>query len=218
MQVALLTSIYDNYDTLKPVLPQQDVDVEWILVTDTVPDIETAKGWTVIHDPLPRMHPNRAAKRPKMLPWDYTDATASIWIDASYRVISSTFVKDVMEYADPIAQFVHPWRDCVYDEAIESAKLSKYVGQPCLEQVKRYKEIGFPAHQGLWATGVIARQHTDEIKLFGYQWFSEISYYSYQDQLSHPWCLWCNDLYPTSLPGTHLTNKWLQYEGSERHL
>ena len=52
-QVALITAIYDGYDVLKPVLPQAGVDVEWIVVTDTVPDAVAAAGWTVVHEPRP---------------------------------------------------------------------------------------------------------------------------------------------------------------------
>ena len=68
-QVALITAIYDGYDVLKPVLPQAGVDVEWIVVTDTVPDAVAAAGWTVVHEPSPGEHPNRAAKHPKYRPW-----------------------------------------------------------------------------------------------------------------------------------------------------
>lgn len=217
MKVALLTAIYDNYDTLKPVLPQEGVEVEWILVTDTAPDIEAAAGYEIIQERWPNLHPNRAAKRPKLWPWAYTDVEASVWIDASYRVTSPYFVADVMRYANPIAQFVHPWRDCVYREAEESVKLVKYKGEPCMKQVDEYKYQGFPERFGLWATGVIARYHTPKIKEMSDVWATEILNGSFQDQLSHPYALWSTGLRPTSLPGNHLSNPYLSYEGSGRH-
>lgn len=212
---AILTAIYDSYDTLKPVLYQEGVDVEWICVTDD-PNLH-APGWLVVYEPHPELHPNRAAKRPKMLPWEYTDAPSSVWIDASYRVVSPSFVSDVLAYASPIAQFVHPWRGCLYSEAEESARLRKYDGEPCLEQVASYRDEEFPVNQGLWATGVIARHHTSQIRFMSEVWHSEIQRWSFQDQLSHPYALWTAGLRPTSLPGTHLANRWLAYEGSGRH-
>lgn len=215
MRVTILSAIYDSYDTVKPPLEQEGFEVEWIMVTDD-PDLK-APGWTVIHDPRPSMHPNRAAKFPKMLPWEYGDTTQSVWIDASFQVVSRHFVRDVLKVADPIAQFVHPWRDCVYDEAEESVRLKKYDGQPCLRQVSRYRERGYPAHAGLWATGVIARKHTPEIKNFGEHWLNECKLYSFQDQLSEPYCLWEAGLRPNPLQGNHLMNKWLSYQGSGRH-
>lgn len=218
MDVAIVSAIYDNYDTVKPPLDQfgGDYDVEWIMVTDDSNLV--APGWRVVVEPRSGVHPNRAAKRPKMLPWLYAPtAEYSIWLDASYQVISRHLVIDLVTRANPIAQFTHPWRACVYAEAEESVKLQKYKGQPCLRQVARYRERGFPAGWGLWATGVIARKHTPEIKNFGEHWLYECENYSFQDQLSHPYCLYEAVLRPSSLPGNHLVNKWLSYQGSGRH-
>jgi hypothetical protein len=214
--VAIVTAIYDEYDTLKPVLKQTDVDVEWILVTDKVPD--DAQGWTVVHEPRPGIHPNRAAKRPKCLPWEYTDAPLSIWVDASFRVINSEFARTVVRYADPIAQFIHPWRDCLFDEADASAGLAKYA--PAVEvttQRDMYRAWGHPEHWGLWATGVIARQHTSEVQSFGHVWLRELYDWTFQDQISQPYALRTSSLRPSKLPGTHLANHWVAYEGSGRH-
>src|SRR3546814_8001152 len=140
--VAIITAIYGAYDELKPVLPQMGVDVEWILVTDAVPDADQAEGWTIVHDPQPGTHPNRAAKSAKFRPWEYTDAPASIWVDASFRVVSDRFAVEALAHAAPIAQFVHPWRDCLYTEAEASVPLAKYEGEPIGEPAHSSREIG----------------------------------------------------------------------------
>lgn len=215
--VAILTSIYGVYDTLKPVLPQAGVDVEWILVTDSTPDAQAAEGWTVVHEPHSGLHPNRAAKNPKLRPWKYTDTPASIWIDASFRVTSTEFVAAAMKHAQPIAQFTHPWRDCLYTEAEASLPLAKYKGEPISEQADYYRAMGHPDHWGLWAAGVIVRQHTREVREFGAAWAHEVNVWSFQDQVSEPYALRETGLRPTALPGTHFANPWLSYEGSGRH-
>lgn len=207
--------MYGGYDTVKPALPQSAVDVEWICVTDD-PDIE-ADGWTVVYEPQPGVHPNRAAKRPKFLPWEYTVADASVWIDASFRVASDRFVVDALSLADPIAQFVHPWRDCIYDEMTASIGLRKYFGEPIEAQVEQYRSSGHPEHWGLWATGVIARRHTDRVRTLGLQWLSQVNAWSFQDQISHPRVLREAGLRPSPLPGTHFANPWLSYEASGQH-
>src|SRR6185503_5892674 len=125
-KLAVLTAIYDDYDTLKPVCPQS-VEVEWICVTDN--PTNHSPGWDMVYEPKPHLHPNRAAKTPKCLPWLYTDAESSVWIDASYQVTAATFVEDVLRFADPVAQFNHPWRACSYDEGAESQMLPKYADQ-----------------------------------------------------------------------------------------
>lgn len=217
--VAILTCITDGYETLKPVFPQAHVDVEWICVTDgyPLPDADRAHGWTMINEPRGHLHPNRAAKWPKCLPWQYTDAPASIWIDGSYRVTSQHFAAEALTLADPIAQFVHPWRDCLFEEAQASIRLPKYDDEPVIEQAAHYQKQGVPTHWGLWASGVIARRHTQDVKDFGRLWLSEIQRWSFQDQVSEPYALNVSGLYPAPLPGDHLTNPWLRYEGSARH-
>lgn len=214
-RAAVLTALYDGYDTLKPICPQDGADVEWVCVTDTVP--EDGLGWTIVHVPRPGMHPNRAAKYPKLFPWLYTHADRSVWIDASFRIVSPTFVTEALSFADPVAQFVHPWRDCVYDEAEESSRLPKYAGENFGDQVLDYVERGHPENWGLWATGVIAREHTGEVRRLGTGWDEEIIKYTFQDQVSEPVALREAGLRPTGFPGTHFSNPWLSYEGSGRH-
>lgn len=219
-RVALITAIYDSYDELKPVVPQAGVDVEWIVVTDTLPPAELAEGWTIVHEPRPGVHPNRAAKHPKYEPWKYTDAPVSLWVDASFRVVSGQFAVEAtagLTDDEPIGQFVHPWRDCLFAEARESVGLAKYAGEPVLEQAEHYRWLGHPEGWGLWATGVIARRHTEAVRELGERWLAETDAWSFQDQISQPFVLRETGLRPAALPGKHLSTPWLSYEGSGRH-
>jgi hypothetical protein len=115
--VAVISAVYDHYDDLKLVLPQSGVEVDWVFVTDD-PAIGAKKafqGWRVVYEPRPGVHPNRAAKHPKYEPWKYTDAPVSLWVDASFRVVSDRFAVEAtagLTEEEPIAQFAHPWRDC----------------------------------------------------------------------------------------------------------
>jgi hypothetical protein len=215
--VAVITAVYDAYDTIKPVMPQDGAEVEWILVTDTMPDAEAARGWTVVHEPRPDVPPNRAAKAAKFEPWKYTDAPSSIWIDASFRVVSSDFAVEAIALAKPIAQFTHPWRDCLFAEAVEIAALGMDPEGVAGWQTARYREAGHPVGWGLWASGVIARRHTAAVKRMGAAWAREVGAGSARDQVSQPHVLREARLRPASLPGTHLANAWLKYEGSGRH-
>jgi len=215
--IAIVTAVYDAYDTVKPVLKQTGVEVEWLLVTDAVPDAGRAAGWKIVHEPRPGSAPVRAAKRPKMLPWEYTDAPASIWIDASFRVTSPDFATEALGYAKPIAQFKHPWRDCLYDEAAEIMALGMDPDGVAPEQTARYRQAGHPEHWGLWATGIIARRHTAAVKRLGVSWGREVEGGSARDQVSQAHVLRAKKLRPVDLPGSHLANPWLAYEGSDRH-
>jgi alkaline ceramidase TOD1/glycosyltransferase MUCI70-like protein len=221
MRAAILSAIYsagapEPYDTPKPPREQDGAEVEWLMVTDD-PALD-APGWEVLFHPRPGVHPNRAAKAPKMLPWNYTDADLSIWIDASFRVVSPTFVTDVLAHAKPLAQFVHPWRSDLYLEAEASLGIPKYAGEPIREQMAHYLAEKMPLDFGLWATGVIARDHTfPAVVKLGERWLEECNRWSFQDQLSEPFVLREIGLAPNPLPGTHLSNAWLAYEGSANH-
>lgn len=215
--IAVITSIYDHYDQLKPVLPQIGAEIDWVFVTDDpLPD---TLGWRQIHEEWPEMHPNRAAKQAKLRPWEYTDAPASVWIDASIRVASVFFAADMLSYliSGDIAQFLHPWRNCMYDEAAISAALLKYAEEPVLPQVDHYRRLGMPAGFGLWAGGVIARRHSEDIREMGERWTNEINQWSFQDQISEPYVLWSLGFRPVTLPGDHIRNAWVVWEGSGRH-
>lgn len=213
--VAIVTANYDAYDTVKPVLKQAGLEVDWVLVTDHEPTAPL--GWRVVIEPQPDVPPNRAAKSPKFEPWKYTDAPASIWIDASFRVTSADFAAEALAFAKPIAQFTHPWRDCLFAEAVEIAALGKDPEGVAAWQTKRYREAGHPVGWGLWASGVIARRHTAAVKRMGTAWAHEVGSGSVRDQVSQPFVLRESKLRPASLPGTHLANRWLAYEGSGRH-
>ena len=218
--VAIITAIYDGYDALKPPLEQDDVTVEWVLVTDALP--ARAEGYRVVHQPMPSLHPNRAAKRPKMLPWLYTDAPVSIWIDASFRVVSRRFAFDMvnalLDNPSPLAQFGHPARNCIFTEAAESARLAKYDPKEIALQAEAYRAHGHPHGWGLWATGLIVRNHDNGlVHALGESWLKECMTRSFQDQLSEPFVLRELGLRPTTLPFSHWSNPWVVYEASARH-
>lgn len=246
IRATVLTSVMDDYDTLKPTLPQDGAQVNWVCFTDSeklrseaeqhailfergpfgdhVTGVAHPTGWQVVYYARPAgEHPNRAAKKPKVAPRMFTDAPASVWLDASFRVVSPRFVADVVTAAQEsesgIAQFKHPWRGCLFDEADASLELPKYrhEGATIAVQSAAYDRAGMPRGWGLWATGVIARRHDDPVFKWGLDWGQEIARHSYQDQISHPYACWRHGLRPVDLPGDHFHNSWLAYEGSARH-
>lgn len=200
----MITAIYDQHDSLKPVFPQEEYEIDWVFVTDNPPD--NPMGWRIVHDPCAGTEPRKAAKFPKIIPWAYTDAEASIWVDGSFRITSPRFVFEAMSHANPIAQFVHPWRDCLYKEATRV----RY-------DASRYRELGHPENWGLWATGVIAREHTEDVKDLGDLWCKEVDRGSLRDQVSQPYALRSVGLRPNPFPGDYFSSSWLRYEGSGRH-
>ena len=90
--------------------------------------------------------------------------------------------------------FIHPERDCIYDEADFCCDWPLYKSYPLKEQVAYYKNQGFPDNAGLMACGVIVRDMSNpKIKSIEKQWWQENIKWSYQDQLSLPYLLWKNN-------------------------
>jgi hypothetical protein len=214
MRSAVLTAVYDNYDALK-LFPAQDIQCETICVTDN-PNL-TGGGWDrIVYEPRENVHPNRAAKTPKMCPWRYTDADITVWIDASFEFRSSSFVRELCAFL-PIGQFAHPDRDCIYTEGLYSAGLGKYAGEPLSEQMFAYASAGHPENWGLWATGLIVRERSRTMENFGEAWLDECWRWSFQDQVSEAPMLRDHGLRPNTIPGGYSLNPWVQYAGSSRH-
>lgn len=223
MTVAIISAVYDHWDPLKPIRAQHDIDVEWIAVTDD-PVLGSGAtneplGWRTVYHPKPGVHPCLAAKEPKMCPQRFTDARTTIWLDASFRVTSPTFVVELLARLgeERIGQFAHPWRDCIYDEAEVAAAMARYDGQPIAEQAAYYQAMRHPAHWGLWETGVIVRRHTPLTESFGLVWLAENERWSHQDQISEAPILRAHGLRPVTLGPSSRDCAWLEYQPSVRH-
>lgn len=186
MRAAVYTAIAGGYDDLKP--HPEIPGVDFIAWTD---DGEPADGWDVraIEQFGVGPHPRDVAKFYKLFPhvvleeYDFT-----VWIDGSHEVLSETFVFDCMAATQGagIAVYDHPWRQCIYDEAVASLDLQKYQGLPIDEQVDAYRVEGHPEKWGLWALGTIARAKSPEVAALMSAWWAELGRWTYQDQLSFP--------------------------------
>ena len=210
MTVALVTSIYGDYDTLVDPPEQEGVD-EYIAVVDRHHD--GCSRWTQLVEPRAHLHPRMAAKVAKCRPDLYTDADVTVWMDGGARLADEQSIKWAVGHGGVIAQFRHPERDDVSAEADASYPLRKYEGQRVVEQAAHYKAAGLPDHWGLWACGLIVR-HTQELgHRFGNYWLAEQLRWSWQDQISEPYLLWRNMLRPVPLDGSLWSNPCIRFTG-----
>jgi len=185
MRIAAVCAIYGGYDLIPPV--PEGVD-DAVLVTD----VPVRSGWRNVVEPSDK-HPRLAAKRPRVRPDLYTDCDASLWMDGSIHVRDGAFIAHVRSLLDAheLVLTDHPEdRDCLYQEAAHCHDWPKYRDQPLHDQVATYRSEGMPEHFGLWATGSIARRHTDRMRSLGDAWLAEMERWSIQDQVSLPYLLW----------------------------
>lgn len=180
-EITVITAITGGYDEVPPV-PSGFAHA--VLVSDE--PIES--DWTniVLRTFLP---PRLASKIPKFRPDLFTRTRSSVWVDASMRDPSNWLYHACRKQLTHhnFVLFRHPDRDSIVNEVGASRESPKYDQYPLEEQVDFYLQSGFKDDLGLFACGVIARNHSTDISDFGNAWFLENSRWSIQDQLSFPY-------------------------------
>jgi hypothetical protein len=214
MKVALVTAIYGDHDSLKPLPVAHGFD-DAVCVTDT--DLD-GHGWRVVVDPSGD-NPRLAAKRPKMKPFEYVDADVAVWIDAAFQ-ISNGFRDFCIESLgdNDVVVWEHPEdRDCLYKEASYCQDWPKYSSSPIRAQTEHYRSEGMPEGFGLWACGAIVWRNNEPARMFGDAWLDENHRWSIQDQVSFPFLVW--KLMPRLgvFPAHEFRNPYLQWHSHKRN-
>ena len=192
MRVAIYTSIFGDYDRLKP--QPQFAGVDYLCFTNT--NLKQA-GWAIIPVETPQENPRTSSKRPKTSPHWFLESSFdySIWIDGSITILAPDFVERCLSSIKQwgIACMTHPVGNCIFQEAAGCANMEKYRTQKVVEQAEHYRRLGYPQNNGLAACGIIARDMKNpKLREIGDHWMYENLVWTYQDQISFPFVLWKN--------------------------
>lgn len=220
MRLVVYTAIVGDYDALQTPLAHP-ASVEFVCLADS-PD-RVRPGWTFRPLPNPELSPasrNRWAKmHPHLL---FPDHDASIYLDGNIAVIG-----DVVPLAEttlghaPMGLYLHPVRDCLYDEAVECARIGFDRSTVIRHQVRRYALEGFPKHYGLFEANVIVRAHHEKPIIRAMErWWQEWEIAVKRDQLSLMYALWKEGVKPLSL-GAHdarFGHRYFRYDPHRRPL
>ena len=213
--MALITACYGAYDPVRP-LPEWHGFDDAVCVTDDASIV--GDGWRVHVEPRGE-HPRLAAKRPKMLPWLFTDCDAAVWLDASFEITSPRFHSWALQHLerDDFVVWVHPeGRIDFADEAEICWDWPKYAGYDIRGQVQAYLADGMPRGWGLFACGTLGYRFTPEVKALGAAWYAEQEEWSIQDQVSLPYLLWRTGLPFGHWQGNEYENPYLRLRWDER--
>jgi hypothetical protein len=84
------------------------------------------------------------------------------------------------------------WKDdCVYDEADGCKQRLTDDPERIDEHMRRYRAAGYPARQGLYMSGILARWHNRAtVRAMGESWWQEYVQGSRRDQLSLSYAIW----------------------------
>lgn len=129
--------------------------------------------------------PRRNSRIHKIMPHKYIDSEFSIYMDGNMKLLipPEEVIKRYMTGYD-MALFAHGSRDCIYDEAIECAKLKLDDPEAIIEQAKYYEDHEYAKHKGLLQGGFIVRRNNARTQAFNEAWWADYCRFSRRDQLS----------------------------------
>ena len=163
-------------------------------------------SYPVIQKRIDHLPPVRRQRRTKILiPEEIFDNYEySIWVDSRPKLAVDPY--SLLDYLEPDSDILlmkHSDRDCVYDEGRVCVKHGKDVEPTVSRQLDYYRTMGYPSHNGLYASTIILRRHTKKLKKLMGVWWSQIEAFSHRDQISLPYAVKVCDfnvsLYPDEL-------------------
>lgn len=115
----------------------------------------------------------------------------SVYVDCKRPYsVDFDYLLDCMEADSDIATRRHRRRSCVYDEGEFVIKIKKDVKAVVSKQLDFYRSQNYPAHNGLHASGLLFRRHTEKMKEFSERWWNQVEKFSHRDQISLPYVGW----------------------------
>ena len=204
------TCVTRDYDKIRKVLAKQDPNIDFVCFTDKVNqqmDLRPQTGWIFLPIPseLRRLDSRRQARMIKIGIYKYMKGyTGYLWIDAPIIVIGNLgkfFREHPFSANRNMYVSKHYMRDCVYQEFAQVLRLNKDRSASVYNQYERYKNMGYPQHNGMAETSILYRNLADlKVQNHAVMWADEILNYSYRDQLSFNWTAWAG-----KTPITYLT-------------
>lgn len=115
----------------------------------------------------------------------------SVYVDCKRPVLVD--FERMLSYMEPQSDVLirrHRRRNCVYDEGKFCIKKKNDLRITILSQLDYYAIEKYPAHNGLYRTGLLLRRHTKRMKEFSKLWWAQLEKYSQRDQISFPYVTW----------------------------
>lgn len=150
------------------------------------------------------LDPTRAAKKIKALPHHFlSEYNWSLYIDNIVQLKTrpkQLFHEFLAGQPSPFVSFRHPDRNCVYDEADSVIELGYDDPDRVRSQMRFYRQLGYPAQNGLSTNSFILRRHNDPILTpVMERWHQQVLNHSKRDQLSLNPVMWFDRFEPTYL-------------------
>lgn len=179
--IEVLTAITSDKDFLRE--DQAWGGARWTCFTDN-PNL-TSESWHIKPAYDKFKDPRRNSRIHKILTHKYSDADITIWIDGNINLVQPPeMIVDRCLGDYDMAMYKHGSRDCIYDEALECAKLGLDNVETIIEQAKYYEDHEYAKHKGLCSGFFIIRRNNQKTKDFNEAWWADYCRFSRRDQIS----------------------------------
>lgn len=188
----IYTAIFGRYEELKDPLV---VTPGWRYICFTDQPF-TSKVWEIIQHPICET-PQLTARAIKILPHKYLPAYTkkSIWIDGSFTINCNLNEWWERRFTSPFSCIKHPIRNCVYEEAAACVKHNRGNAAQINNQIRKYRQLGVPARNGIISSGILMREHSKIVFDFCEKWHQELINNSTRDQLAFAFVAWKNRIH-----------------------
>lgn len=198
------TAVTDGYE-LHPVINRRD-GWDFVCYAESPREVE---GWQVVpiesadivvENGVTPQDKSKTTKRIKLLPHEFVrDYDVSIWIDSSLQFKQDVDLEALCSGFEPSGAVLrvraHPYRRCIYDEAVEIVKCNLDTRPSVDRVVTGYRRAGFPEQFGLAELCFLLRKHNDARMVeFSETWWGHVRDMSRRDQLSFTYVLWKNPI------------------------
>jgi hypothetical protein len=205
MKIEVITSITNGKDKLRE--DQVTGDAKFICYSDD-PNLKS-DVWEIRPAYDKFKDPRRNSRIHKILIHKYSEADITIWVDGTMRFVipPEEVVEKYLEGYD-MFMFKHGARDCIYDEAMEVAKLGLDDVELIIEQAKWYEDHDFPKHRGLLSGFFIVRRNNQKTKDLNEAWWADYTRFCRRDQISFMPAVDKSGVRINAVP-----EKWVQFDG-----
>ena len=119
----------------------------------------------------------------------------SVYLDCKrpYSINFNYLLKHMLPGSDLLTR-QHRRRSCAYDEGKFCIGKKKDKKEVISNQLDFYRSENYPTRNGLHASGLLLRRHTEELREFLRLWWEQIEKYSHRDQISLPYVAWKHDV------------------------
>lgn len=171
-------------------------NVDYYCFTDNMSQLCNS-SWNQIIIDKRGLEGNQINRYYKMHPFEVLPSHRfSVYVDGNVRVISdvTTLFSVAAESKCGIAMHKHHERNCIYDEARACILEKRGNSRLIHEQMKRYRNEGYPDNNGLFEATIIVVDNANPVSKFILsEWWNEFHKTgSGRDQLSFPYVLWKN--------------------------